>query len=113
VRHKGRRHATLNAGERHALRIAAKKLRYAAEFFAGIYPHKRARLYLAALAALQDVLGALNDAAVTQRLLTELPAPRGQAAGIVSRWTACSSQVSLQQFHQAWRNFTRQKVFWK
>ncbi len=113
VRRKGQRHAALNTGKRHALRIAAKKLRYAAEFFAGIYPHKRARLYLAALAALQDVLGALNDAAVTQRLLTELPAPRGQAAGIVSRWTTCSSQVSLQQFHQAWRNFTLQKVFWK
>ena len=112
VRRKGRRHAALNTAERHALRIAAKKLRYAAEFFAGIYPHKRARLYLAALAALQDVLGALNDAAVTQRLLA-LPAPRGQAAGIVTGWTACSSRVRLQEFHQAWRNFTRQKVFWK
>lgn len=113
VRRKSRRHAALNTAERHALRIAAKKLRYAAEFFAGIYPHKRARLYLAALAALQNVLGALNDAAVTQRLLAELPAPRGQATGIVSGWTAYSSQVSLQQFHQAWRNFTRQKLFWK
>ncbi len=113
VRRKGRHHAALNTAERHALRIAAKKLRYAAEFFAGIYPHKRARLYLAALAALQDVLGALNDAAVTQRLLAELSAPRGQAVGIVSGWTARSSQVSLQQFHQAWRNFTLQKVFWK
>jgi len=109
---KGRRHATLNTAERHALRIAAKKLRYAAEFFAGIYPHKRARLYLAALAELQDVLGALNDAAVTQRLLSELPVPRGQAAGIVSGWTACSSRVHLQKLHQAWRNFTRQKEFW-
>jgi inorganic triphosphatase YgiF len=113
VRRKGRRHAALNTAELHALRIAAKKLRYSAEFFAGIYPHKRARRYLAALAALQNVLGALNDAAVTQRLLTELSAPRGQAVGIVSGWTARSSQVSLQQFHQAWRNFTRQKVFWK
>ncbi len=113
VRRKGRRHAELNMAEHHALRIAAKKLRYAAEFFAGIYPHKRARLYLAALATLQDVLGALNDAVVTQRLLAELSAPRGQATGIVIGWTARSSQVSLQQVHQAWLNFTRQKVFWK
>ncbi len=113
VRRKGRRHAELNMAEHHALRIAAKKLRYAAEFFAGIYPHKRARLYLAALATLQDVLGALNDAVVTQRLLAELSAPRGQSTGIVIGWTARSSQVSLQQVHQAWRNFTRQKVFWK
>ncbi|MDP1856410.1 MAG: CHAD domain-containing protein [Candidatus Nitrotoga sp.] len=113
VRRKGRRLAALNTAERHALRIAAKKLRYAAEFFAGLYPHKRARLYLAALAELQDVLGTLNDAAVTQRLLSELTAPRGQAAGIVSGWTACSSRVRLQKLHQAWRNFTQQKIFWK
>ncbi len=113
VRRKGRCHATLNTAERHALRIAAKKLRYAAEFFAGLYPHKRTRPYLAALAALQDVLGTLNDAAVRQRLLSELPVPRGQAAGIVSGWTACSSRVCLPELHQAWRNFTRQKVFWK
>ncbi|RFC39228.1 MAG: adenylate cyclase [Candidatus Nitrotoga sp. LAW] len=113
IRRKGRRHAALNTAELHALRIAAKKLRYAAEFFAGIYPHKRARLYLVALAALQDVLGTLNDAAVTQRLLSELPVPRGQAAGIVSGWTACSSRARLQELHQAWRNFTRHKVFWK
>jgi triphosphatase len=113
VRRKGRRHAALNTAERHALRIAAKKLRYAAEFFAGLYPHKRARPYLAALAALQDVLGTLNDTAVTQRLLSELSVPRGQAAGIVSGWTAYSSRVRLQELHQAWRNFTRQKVFWK
>ena len=113
VRRKGRHHAALNTAERHALRIAAKKLRYAAEFFAGLYPHKRARPYLAALAALQDVLGTLNDTAVTQRLLSELSVPRGQAAGIVSGWTAYSSRVRLQELHQAWRNFTRQKVFWK
>ena len=33
VCHKGRRHPALNSSERHVLRIATKKLRYAAEFF--------------------------------------------------------------------------------
>ncbi len=113
VRRKGRLHAALNTAERHALRIAAKKLRYAAEFFSGIYPHKRVRPYLEALAALQDVLGALNDASVTQRLLADLSVQRGQAAGIVIGWTACSSGVHLQKLRHAWRNFMRQKVFWK
>jgi triphosphatase len=113
VRREGRLHAALNTAERHALRIAAKKLRYAAEFFSGIYPHKRARRYLEALAALQDVLGALNDASVTQRLLADLSGQRGQATGIVLGWTACSSGVHLQKLRHAWRNFMRQKVFWK
>ncbi|BBJ23119.1 CYTH and CHAD domain-containing protein [Candidatus Nitrotoga sp. AM1P] len=113
VRRKGRLHAALNTAERHALRIAAKKLRYTAEFFSGIYPPKRVRLYLEALAALQDVLGILNDASVTQRLLADLSAQRGQAAGIVIGWTACSNGVNLQKLRYAWRNFMRQKVFWK
>lgn len=113
VRQKGRLHTALNTAERHALRIAAKKLRYVAEFFSGIYPHKRARLYLEALAALQDVLGALNDVSVTQRLLADLSAQRGQAAGIVIGCTACSNGGHLQKLRYAWRNFMRQKVFWK
>ena len=113
VRRKGRLPAALNTAERHALRIAVKKLHYTAEFFSGIYPHKRARRYLEALDALQDVLGALNDASVTQRLLADLSIKRGQAAGIVIGWTACSSGGHLQKLRHAWRNFRRQKVFWK
>jgi len=113
VRSKGKHHATLNPVERHALRIAAKKLRYAAEFFADLYPRKRVRPYLTALAALQDVLGALNDAVITQRLLTELAAPRSQAAHIVNEWATSSSQTRLTELDQAWQNFVRQKVFWK
>ena len=49
--------------ERHAARIAAKRLRYVAEFFAPLFSRKRAKAYLKALTALQDVLGRLNDAA--------------------------------------------------
>jgi triphosphatase len=113
VRHKGRLHAALNTAERHALRIAAKKLRYAAEFFYGIYPHKHASRYIEALAALQVVLGVLNDDSVTQRLLADLSGQRGQAAGIVIGWTACSSGVHLQKLPHAWRNFMRQKLFWE
>ncbi len=112
VRRKGRHLAALNPAERHALRVTAKKLRYAAESFSVIYPHKRARRYLKALATLQDVLGALNDVSVTQRLIADLPAPQGQAAGIVKGWTACSNGVYLQELPHAWRNFMRQKVFW-
>lgn len=113
VRRKGRSHAALNTAERHVLRIAAKKLRYEAEFFSVIYPHKRAYRYIEALAALQDVLGALNDASVTQRLLADLSAKHGQAANIVIGWAACSNGVYLQKLRHAWRNFMRQKVFWK
>jgi inorganic triphosphatase YgiF len=58
----------LSDAGRHRLRIAAKKLRYAAEFFAsldhGKSVTKRRVMFVSALAHLQDTLGKLNDIAV-------------------------------------------------
>lgn len=58
----------MSDADRHRLRIAAKKLRYAAEFFASLYHGRLAakdrRTFAKALAQLQDSLGELNDIAV-------------------------------------------------
>lgn len=52
---------------RHHLRIRAKRLRYAAEFFADLFPARRRRArYLKSLERLQDRLGELNDLAVAR-----------------------------------------------
>ncbi|PQZ81093.1 MULTISPECIES: CYTH and CHAD domain-containing protein [unclassified Brevundimonas] len=57
----------LDAEARHHLRIRTKRLRYAAEFFADLFPARRRRArYLKALERLQDRLGALNDLAVAR-----------------------------------------------
>ena len=57
----------LDAEARHHLRIRAKRLRYAAEFFADLFPARRRRKrYLKALERMQDSLGALNDLAVAR-----------------------------------------------
>ena len=57
----------LDVEARHSLRIRAKRLRYAAEFFADLFPARRRRArYLKALERLQDTLGALNDLAVAR-----------------------------------------------
>ena len=66
------RHATLSAAERHAVRIRAKKLRYASEFVAGVFPGGGARDYIAGLKSLQDALGTANDLIIAERLLGEL-----------------------------------------
>jgi len=58
---------------RHHLRIEAKKLRYAAEAFAGLYPQKAMGRFIGRVKGLQEVLGALNDLAVAGPLLTALP----------------------------------------
>ena len=117
LRRRGRKLAQLNAEQRHALRIAAKKLRYAAEFFSGLYPRKASRRYLQALADLQDELGALNDQAVTGRLLEQIGAGgrdllRCRASGVIIGWIACKTRLQMAGMVRVWKRFNRCKVFW-
>jgi triphosphatase len=117
VQRRGRHLARLTDAQRHRLRVTAKKLRYAAEFFANLYPRKATRRYLQALAALQDVLGALNDNATALNRAAHLCAsthdPRcGQEAGILMGWSASVMREQLQALGQAWKAWRRQRPFW-
>ena len=67
--------ATLDAAGRHRLRIAARKMRQAAERFGPLWSAHAARSFVERLATLQDTLGAANDIAVGMRLLAALDAP--------------------------------------
>jgi len=103
---------------RHQARIAAKKLRYATEFFSALFPKKRVAPYLAALEELQDILGALNDAVVADRLLAEAVAATGQPVpqrvdGLVRGWMAAVAVNELAGFKRAWRGFEDAKAFWR
>jgi CHAD domain-containing protein len=69
---------------RHRVRIAAKKARYATEFFGSLFAPKTVRPYVKALSGLQDELGYLNDAAVAERLLTEMSTAKPQLESSVS-----------------------------
>lgn len=75
----------LSDDERHQVRIDAKKLRYAGEFFRSLYPTKkaqrRAESYLKGLKALQDDLGELNDIAQAQDFTRTLAAGFAQRKG--------------------------------
>jgi CHAD domain-containing protein len=106
------------AAERHRVRIDAKKLRYAAEFFASLYPPKSMRRYVGALEDLQDVLGALNDAAVGERLLREAAAAQPEPVaprveGLVRGWIAATARHELARYPRAWREFDDAKPFWR
>ncbi|NIJ33532.1 CYTH and CHAD domain-containing protein [Sphingomonas oligoaromativorans] len=76
LKRQGRKLAELDDEHRHRVRIEAKKLRYASEFFAGLYVDRRAgrrhRAFLDALEALQDHLGDLNDHATGAAVLARL-----------------------------------------
>ncbi len=56
----------------HRSRIAAKRARYALEFFHSLYSGKALRSYLKTLSATQEELGRHNDLVVADRLLREL-----------------------------------------
>ena len=58
---------------RHRLRIEGKKLRYAAEAFAGLYPTKAMNRFIDRVKTLQEALGDLNDLVVAGPLLASLP----------------------------------------
>jgi len=67
--------ATLQPEERHQLRLAAKRLRYTVEFVAPLFNDDRIAEYLARLEAIQDTLGAANDAVNAQHMFASLAAP--------------------------------------
>lgn len=68
--------AGLPADKQHRVRILAKRLRYALDFFAVALPERAAAAYARRLATLQDELGALNDAAVAHAHLRKLARSR-------------------------------------
>ncbi|RZF26397.1 CYTH and CHAD domain-containing protein [Paraburkholderia sp. UYCP14C] len=77
---RGKRLADLDDRRRHRARIAAKKLRYASEFFASLFPKSVVQDYVRVLSELQDDLGWRNDAVVADRLLDSLPRTHPDAA---------------------------------
>ncbi|MBM3606029.1 MAG: inorganic triphosphatase [Alphaproteobacteria bacterium] len=76
VKKGGKDLAHLEDEARHELRKDAKKLRYAAEFFAPLFDGKREsvrqKAFMAALEDVQDHLGALNDLATAPQVLDRL-----------------------------------------
>jgi inorganic triphosphatase YgiF len=69
---RGRKLETRDDATRHEVRIEAKKLRYAAEGFASLYPEKKVDRFVGRLRGLQDNLGALNDIATAEPLIASL-----------------------------------------
>jgi triphosphatase len=97
----------------HDLRIQAKRLRYAAEFFAPLYPARAARRFIRRIAAVQDRLGHLNDGTVATQLLEALGgAERGHAAGLVRGFLAAGRPRAAARAARAWRRFRRMDPFW-
>ncbi|MBL8697385.1 MAG: CHAD domain-containing protein [Alphaproteobacteria bacterium] len=116
----GERLAELSEPELHDVRLRAKKLRYAGEFFRDLFAAKAAKRYLAALADVQDHLGALNDSVTVRALLQRLGRRRlADAAGfergaaVILGWSGARVSAELDRLPETWRAFLDCRAFWK
>lgn len=125
----GRELENLSPENRHHLRIRAKKLRYAGEFFASLYGGRAARRQKAMAALLgefQDGLGLLNDIAVGAELIARLvgaaPDPSGAkrkpdpaqafAAGQVCASRETEAPAALAGSLKAYEKLAKAKPYW-
>jgi CHAD domain-containing protein len=113
---RGRRFKTLTAEQLHRVRLAAKKLRYVADFLLPLYgDRKSVKRYSRKLADLQEELGSYNDMAITASLFGELGAESSgssTAAAAIAGWQAHASIGVEARLRDAWRDFTKTKVPW-
>jgi inorganic triphosphatase YgiF len=121
ARKRGRGFANAAPAERHELRIALKKLRYATDFFRTLFEQRPVRRFLEDLSGLQDRLGHLQDVATVTKLMRELEgnatskADRGwqQGAGLVIGWYARGLHDMEAHVVEDWRRFSDTKPFWR
>ncbi len=114
---------------RHRLRIRAKRMRYALEFFGDLYDARKDErdAYLATLKAMQDCLGALNDLNVAREKGLALAEGGGRAAGesetegaqqafaagLMIGARAVSEKIMLKQADRQYAALMDAKRFWR
>ena len=129
IRKKGKALTRLDARSRHKLRIQAKKVRYASEFFAAVFPSKKAskrrEKFLSGLESVQDCLGDLNDIAVHEDRITAVAdegrrnrrrrgsPKRAFAAGLLTGREDARLDAVLQRATDAHAALARIKPFWR
>lgn len=129
LRKLGGRFAELSEAEMHEVRLRAKTLRYAAEFFVPIYAGKGSKKFIHALTEIQDTLGSLHDAIVGRELLTTVGSPvragkeqsgearrtpgLERAMGVAAGFQAARIAGDKRRFASVWPRFRKLKKFWQ
>lgn len=116
LRHRGKHLAQLSPPERHEARIAAKRLRYAIEFFQGVFGEKRVKPCLKALSALQEELGKLNDASVASGLLQQLRTLKPElstASAFIDGYLTATSEPDTAALETLWKDYRKHMPRWK
>jgi triphosphatase len=123
VLRRGRRFAGLSPAERHKVRIALKKLRYAGDAVSDLFDPALVKPYARRLSRLQDHMGRFNDAYVAGELVDgllkdeALPAAARQdsakGGGLVAGWHAHAAVADEPELQRAWKAFKRAEPFWR
>jgi triphosphatase len=104
---RGRHLETASRAELHALRKSVKKLRYGIEFLEPLASPKRSKSLLHACKDLQELLGRVNDAAVTPALASELGGSERPdlvpAIGRLASWADERGDKARGEVSKAWR----------
>jgi CHAD domain-containing protein len=115
---RGRGLSRLDAAQLHRLRIAVKKLRYAAMFFSPLFPGRQTAAMLAALEALQDTLGGIHDCATAARMIEEARShARGtqlrEAQALLASWNDTALADHRRQLKAGWKALRDAERFWE
>lgn len=124
VERRGRKLHGLDAERLHRLRIAVKKLRYAADFLQPAFApsalaRARAKAYIEATTRLQGALGALNDRTMAEQMLADLATAARPSEDVAAALEALARQASggdkrrRRKLGEAWKSFGKAERFWQ
>jgi CHAD domain-containing protein len=106
------------------LRIAIKKLRYAAAFLqpafaAAPFDSKATKAYIEATVRLQGALGTLNDRAVAAQMLDDIALAARPSEDVtgplrkLAKQAAAGDKRRRDKLERAWKKFSKAECFWR
>jgi len=119
VERRGRKIGALDGKRLHRLRIAIKKLRYAATFLAPAFASKAAKPYIEATVRLQGALGALNDREVAGQMMADIAVAARPTEDVerplrkLAKQAGSGDKHRRRRLQRAWKSFRKAEPFWR
>lgn len=106
VKRNGARIGDLEEKQLHRLRIDIKKLRYAVDFLAPLYPTKRVRKFASSLEDMQDCLGLIHDDMISRQIVANF------ALSETGRTDVAGRSQQLKSMEKRFNSLKRVGRFW-
>lgn len=116
---RGRKLGSFDRERLHRLRIAIKKLRYAADFLRPAFASRAAKPYIQATTRLQGALGTLNDRAVAEQMIADLATEARPTEDVardlrkLAKQAASGEKRHRHRLERAWKKFKKAERFWR